>query len=53
MAAQRRHPQSGRYLKSLRVGTSQPKPPRSTAIASGRPPVRAGRVTAQARQGQR
>jgi hypothetical protein len=53
MAAQRRHPQTGKFLPKLRVGTSQPKPPRSTAITSGRPPVRSGRVTAQARQGQR
>jgi hypothetical protein len=57
MAAQRRHPQTGRFTKPLPVGSSQPKPAKPTPMgrtqASGRPEVAKGRVTPQARQAKR
>jgi hypothetical protein len=54
MAAQRRHPVTGRFTKPLPVGSSMPKPAKPTPMgrtqASGRPEVSKGRVTPKARQ---
>lgn len=54
--SQRRHPQTGRFLPAVKVGSSQPRPAPPTPmtrVASGRPEQRRERPTPQAGQSKR